>query len=73
MNSPVRLGVSPAPATPTGFFTQGFAALFPYAGTLGCVVCLAPQLFLPVSLHTYVEPHVPPAAISLSLPDTSLP
>ena len=52
MNSPVRLGVSPAAAsTPTGVFSQRFEALFPHAGTLGCVVCLAPQLFLPVYLH----------------------
>ena len=26
---------------------RGFEALFPHAGTLGCVVCLTPQLFLP--------------------------
>ena len=39
MNSPVRLGVSPtAASTPTGVFNQRFEALFPRAGTLGCVV-----------------------------------
>ena len=40
----MRLGVSPAAApTPTGFFNQRFEALFPRAGTLGCVVCFAPR------------------------------
>ena len=42
--SPVRLGVSPAAApTPTGVFSQGFEALFPCAGALGCTVCFAPR------------------------------
>ena len=42
--SPVRLGVSPAAAsTPTGVFNQRFEALFPRAGALGYVVCLAPS------------------------------
>ena len=42
--SPVRLGVSPAAApTPTGVFNQRFEALFPGAGALGYVVCLAPR------------------------------
>ena len=42
--SPVRLGVSPAAApTPTGVFNQRFEALFPRAGTLGCLVCFAPR------------------------------
>ena len=45
-NSPVRLGISLAAApTPTGVFSQRFEALFSRAGALGCVVCLAPQLF----------------------------
>ena len=36
----MRLGVSPAAAsTSTGVFNQRFEALFPPAGTLGCVVC----------------------------------
>ena len=57
MNSPVRLGVSPAAAsTPTGVFNQRFEALFPCAGALGCVVCFAPLLFLPVYLCTNVGP-----------------
>ena len=40
VNSPVRLGVSPAAASaPTGVFNQRFEALFPWAGALGCAVC----------------------------------
>ena len=54
MNSPVRLGVSPTTATPTDFIVRGFEALFPHAGPLGCVVCLAPQLFLLVYPHANV-------------------
>ena len=42
-NFSVRLGVSPTASTPTGVFSQRFEALFPHTGTLGCVVCLAPQ------------------------------
>ena len=62
MNSPVRLGVSPAAAsTPTGVFNQRFEALFPCAGALGCVVCLAPPPFLPVYLCTNVGPQGLPA------------
>ena len=57
MNSPVRLGVSPAAAsTPTGVFNQGFGASFPHTGALGFVVCFAPLLFLPVYLCANVEP-----------------
>ena len=49
--SPVRLGASPAAAsTLTGVFNHRFEALFPGAGALGCVVCFAPSLFLPVSM-----------------------
>ena len=48
MSSPVRLGVSPAAAsTPTGVFNQQFEALFPHAGTLGCVVCHPVHQLLP--------------------------
>ena len=44
--SPVRLGVSPAATpTPTGVFNQRFEVLFPRAGALGCVVCLAPRRY----------------------------
>ena len=53
--SSVRLGVSPAASsTPMGVFNQRFEALFPHAGALGCVVCFAPPLFLPVYLCTNV-------------------
>ena len=39
----MRLGVSPAVApTPTGTLNQRFEALFPRAGALGYVDCLAP-------------------------------
>ena len=47
------------------FSVRGFEALFPCTGTLGCTVCLGPQLFLPVFLHTNVGPSGPPAAASL--------
>ena len=51
MNSPVRVGVSPAAAsTPTGVFNQRFEVLFPCARALGCQVCFAPWPFLPVYL-----------------------
>ena len=61
-NSPVRLGVSPATTpTPTSVFNHRSEALFPCAGTLGCEVCLAPQLFLLVYLHLNVGPSTLPA------------
>ena len=64
MNSFEKLGVSPV-APPTGFFSgRGFEALFPHAGTLGCLVCLSPQLFLPVYPHAIVGPASLPAATS---------
>ena len=57
MNSPVRLGVSPATAsTPMGVFNQRFEALFPCTGALDCAVCLAPWPFLKVYLYTNVGP-----------------
>ena len=61
----MKLGVSLADAsTPTGVFSQGFEALFPHAGTLGSVVCLAPQLFLLVYPHTNVGlPGLPATAL----------
>ena len=43
------------------FTTRGFEALLPGTGTLGCPVCLAPQLFLEVYLHMNVGPPGPPA------------
>ena len=43
MNSPGRLGVSPAAAsTPRGEFSQRIEALFHCAGALGCILCFAP-------------------------------
>ena len=55
MNSPVRLGVSPAAAsTPTGVFNWRFETLFPRAGPLGCMVCFAPPPFLLVYLFVNV-------------------
>ena len=64
-NSPVRLRVSPAGASPpTGVFNQRFEALFPRAGALCCAVCFTPPPFLPVYLCTNVGPQ--------GLPDTTL-
>ena len=40
--------------TPQVFIAGGFEALFPWAGSLGCVLCLAPQLFLSVYPHANV-------------------
>ncbi|KAF6104411.1 hypothetical protein HJG60_011347 [Phyllostomus discolor] len=54
MNSSERLGVSPVASSLTGVFNQRSGALFPRARTLGCVVYLTPQLFLPVYLHSDV-------------------
>ena len=65
VNSPVRLGVSPAASTPTGVFSRRFEALFPHPGALGCAVCLAPQLFLPVYPHAKMGPPGPPANVFL--------
>ena len=44
----------PLPQSPQVFSVRGFEALFPYPGTPRFVVCLAPQLFLPVYPHTNV-------------------
>ena len=63
----MRLGVSPtAISTPTGVFSQRFEALFPHTGILGCMVCLVPQLFLPVYLPVNVGPSSPPTAASVT-------
>ena len=59
--------------TPTDIFSQRFEALFPRAGALGCVVCLAPQLFLLVYLHVDVGPLGPPAAAWLQVLSVQLP
>ena len=81
MSSPVRLGVSPAASsTPTGVFSPWFEALFPHAGTLGCVVYFSPQLFLPESAHECGTTHstsrdllrVLSARLPVSAPPTGL-
>ena len=63
------------------FSVRGLEAVFPCARTLGCMVCLAPQLFLPVCLHANVGPPTLPAAalshilstwLPVSVPPTSL-
>ena len=62
MNSPVRLGVSPAVAsTPMGVFNQRFEALFTGTGALGCALCFAPLPVLSVYLCTNVGPQGLPA------------
>ena len=55
-----------------------FVAVFPHTGPLGCVVCLAPQLFLLVYLHANVGLPRPPATalprvLSVQLPVSALP
>ena len=70
----MKLGVSPAAAsTPTSVSNQSFEALFTHPKTLGFVVCLAPQLFLPVYLHMNVGTPNPKSATSPRPPATSLP
>ena len=46
---------------------------FSCAGTLGCSVCLTPQLFLLVYLHANVGPPSPQPATSLGLPASAMP
>ena len=43
------------------FPVRSFQALFPCSGTVGCAVCLTPQLSLPVYPHANVGPPSPPA------------
>ena len=72
--SPVSLGVSPtAASTPTGVFYQSFDALFPCTEVLGFEVCLTPQLFLPIYLHSNVGPPSPQSAVLLAPPAAALP
>ena len=52
---------------PQGVFNQWFEALVPRTKTLGCVVCLTPQLFLPAYLHTNVGLPSPQSS-ALSVP-----
>ena len=55
----------PLPQPPQVFSVRGFEALVFHAGTLGCTVCLPPQLFLPVYPHANVGP---PALSATALP-----
>ena len=73
MNSPVRLGVSPAASsTPTGIFNQRFEVLFPQTGTLGFAVYLTLLLFLSVYLHTIMGLPSLQATTLPGLPATAL-
>ena len=60
------------PQLPQVFSFRGFEALFTHTGTLGCVVCLVPQLFLLVYLHINVGPHALSATASPDPLATSL-
>ena len=51
---------------PQIFTARGFEDLSPLAGTLGCSVCLTPQLFLPVYAHANVGPPSPLATALLT-------
>ena len=54
---------------PTQIFTsRAFGALFFHAGTLGCMVCLEPQLFLPIYPLTNVGW---PSPLAAALPTRS--
>ena len=71
MNTPVRLGVSPAAAsTPMGVFNQRLEALFPCTGALGCRVCFTPPLFFLVYLCMNVGPQ---GLLAVALPALFLP
>ena len=59
--------------SPTGVFNQRFEGLFPCAGALGCGVCFAPPLFLPVYLCPNVEPWGLPATTLWGLPAAAWP
>ena len=65
MNSPVRLGVSPTASTLAGFSARSFESLFPLTETLSCMVCLTPQLFHLIYLHTNVGLPTTPATALL--------
>ena len=60
------------PRSPQVFTARGFEALVSHAGTLGCTMCLAPQLFLLVYPHMNVGVLSPPAA-ALPTQSTNLP
>ena len=55
----------PSLQPPQVFSDRGFEPLVPHTGILGCVVCLTPQLFLPVHPHAHVGLPSPPATILL--------
>ena len=58
-------GNFPTSATLLVFSVRGSEALFPCTGTLGCTVCVTPQLFHPVDLQASVGmPGLPVAALS---------
>ena len=70
----VRLGVSPAATSnPTAVFNLRCETLFPCTGALGCLVCLPPQLSLPVYLHVTVGPSTPSANAWCGPPAAALP
>ena len=73
MNTPVRLVVSPTATILTSFYIRDFEALFTHAVTLICMVCLTPQLFLPVYPHTNVRLPAPLAAAFPGLSAATLP
>ena len=58
---------------PHRFVQSDILRLFFLPGTLGCVVCLAPKLFLLVYLHANVGLPTPPAAASLRVLSAWLP
>ena len=58
----------PLPQASQIFTVRGFEALPSCAGTLGCMVCDTPQLFLPAYLHTNVGyPGLPATTLSCVL------
>ena len=59
----------PLPQLPQVFLVRGFEVLFSHTGTMACVVCLTPQLFLQVYPHANVGLPTPPAT---TLPATVL-
>ena len=61
------------PQPPQVFLVRCFEGSFPHAGTLGCVLCLGPQLFLLVYPHTNVGPPVLPATVLPALALQPLP
>ena len=77
----MRLGVSLTLQAPQVYTVRGFEALFPCTRTVGCAVCLAPQLFSRCS-HTQMWDHwvlqpppchgSSPPQLAVSAPPTSL-